>query len=525
VGILPDMKQLACLLGVGAVLFASTALSDVKLPAVLSSHMVLQRDMPVPVWGTAGAGEKVTVKFRAQEKSVVADAQGQWRVRLDALQAGGPDVMTIAGTNVLTLDDVLVGEVWVGSGQSNMDMPVSAYTNGDALLAAAAAGTYPKLRLIRSGNPGWQEAVPATIAKTSALLFSFGLPLQQKLDVPVGLLVGAVGGTPSGYWLSEQAYSNDAACKEVVAKYASTYSFEDAQKRVQSETVTYEQAKAEWDKLTPELQKSTRAPRKPAAALRAGECNNRIGHLYEAKIRPFMPFAIRGVLWDQGESGTAIEGLDQYTLMGALIRGWRQEWGQGEFPFLYVQKPSGGGCAWDMADPVTAKAEPFSALPGTVPADGAYRELHIRIMQHPNTAMVTSSDLGPGIHPVNKYGYGARACRMALGLVYGQKVEIYGPVYQSHKIEGNKIRISFTHVGQGLAFKHGDKLQGFAVAGKDKPFVWADAVIDGSTVLVSNVAVPEPAAVRYAWSGRHPWANLFNLDGLPALPFRTDSNP
>jgi sialate O-acetylesterase len=517
-----NRQRLAWIIIIGAILSAVPAWADVKLPAVLSSHMVLQRGMAVPVWGTAAAGEKVTVTFRRQKKSAVADEKGNWMVKLSSLKAGGPDVLTVAGTNTLTLEDVLVGEVWVGSGQSNMDMPVSSYTNGDPALAKAALETYPNLRLIRNGHPGWQEAIPANIARTSALLFSFGLPLQQKLDVPVGLMVGAVSGTPSGYWLSGEAYSNDAACKAVVAKYAATYSFEDAQKKVEEEIVKYEQAKAEWDKLTPELQKAQRAPRKPAPALRAGECNNKVGFLYASHIKPFMPFAIRGVLWDQGESGTAIQGVDQYTLMGALIRGWRQEWGQGEFPFLYVQKPSGSGCAWDMADPVTAKADPFSALPATVPGDGEYRETHIRIMQYPNTAMVTSSDLGAGIHPSNKTGYGARACRVALGMVYDQKVEIYGPVYKSHKVDANKIRIRYTHVGRGLAFKNGEKLQGFAVAGKDMKFVWADAAIDGATVVVSNAAVAEPVAVRYAWSGRHTWANLFNQDGLPALPFRTD---
>jgi len=525
-------------MGVGAVLSAIPTWAEVKLPAVLSSHMVLQRDMAVPVWGTAAAGEKVTVKFRNQKKSTVADDKGNWLVKLDALKAGGPEVLTVAGTNTLTLDDVLVGEVWVGSGQSNMDMPITAYTNGDEALAKAAAGTYPKLRLIRSGNPGWQEAIPANIEKTSALLFAFGLLLQQKLDVPVGLLVGAAGGTPSGYWLSEEAYTNDSACKEVIDKYAATYSFEDAQKRVQAEMVTYAQAKAEWDKLTPELQKGKGAPHKPAPALKAGECNSKVGHLYAARIKPFMPFAIRGVLWDQGESGTAIQGVDQYTLMGALIRGWRKEWGQGDFPFIYVQKPSGGGCAWDQNDPVTLRGNAYQPLPANVPNDGEYRETHIHIMNYPHTFMVTSSDLGEGVHPVNKSGYGVRSAHVVLGAVYDRDIEIYGPVYKSHKVKGNKVIVRFNHVGKGLAFKKGDpstgagqvKLQGFAISGDapstpeaDRKFVWADAIIDGKTVVVSSDKIPKPTAVRYAWAGRHQWANLFNKDGLPAIPFRVDN--
>jgi sialate O-acetylesterase len=238
--------------------------------------------------------------------------------------------------------------------------------------------------------------------------------------------------------------------------------------------------------------------------------------------RTFIPFGIRGVLWDQGESGTAITGVDQYTLMGALIRGWRKEWGQGEFPFLYIQKPSGGGCAWDPSDPVTDQADKFTPLPAKAPADGAYRELHIRIMNHPNTAMVTSSDLGPFTHPTNKSGYGTRASRVALGLVYSKKVEIYGPTYKDHVVKGNKVHVTFAHVGPGLAFRHGDKPQGFALAGDDKVFHWADAVIEGDTVVLSSDKVAKPAAVRYAWASRHPWANLFSKDGMPALPFRTD---
>jgi sialate O-acetylesterase len=210
-------------------------------------------------------------------------------------------------------------------------------------------------------------------------------------------------------------------------------------------------------------------------------------------------------------------------MMGALIRGWRNTWGQGDFPFLYVQKPSGGGCAWDTQDPVTRMADPFGPQPAnpSKDTDGLYRELHIRIMQHPNTAMVTASDLGSSVHPPNKSGYGHRACRVALGFVYGRNVELYGPIYDSHAVEGNTIRIRFTHVGKGLAFQHGDTLQGFEIAGAEGVYHWADAKIDGDTVVVSSEAVEKPVYARYGWSRNHTWANLFNKDGLPALTFRT----
>ena len=489
--------------------------AEVKLPPVISSHMVLQREMAVPIWGTASPGEKVIVKFRGQQKEATADAEGKWLVKLDPLKAGGPDTLTVNG---VTLDDVLVGEVWVGSGQSNMQMGTSSYTQNDPVLAAnVAAAPYPKLRLVRAKTT-WTVADDKSLPGFSALLFSFGLRLQKELDVPVGLMVGAVGGTPSGYWLSEEAYAGSAACKEVAAKAALNYSPEKAQKN-------YEEQLAKWEKdlAAAKAKGETRLPRKPVSPVKPGECHGKVGYLYEAHVRPLEPFGIRGVLWDQGESGTAIEGVDQFTLMGALIGGWRKEWGQGEFPFLCIEKPSGGGCAWDEENPVTNKGEKFAPLPDKVPNDGQYVETHVKIMTYPNTAMAISSDLGPSTHPSNKYGYGHRAADVALGMVYGRKLEYYGPLYASHTVEGDKVRVKYTHVGQGLAFKHGDKLQGFAVAGEDKAFHWADATIDGDTVLVSCAAVSKPVAIRYAWSGRRQWANLFNKDGLPAIPFRTDS--
>ncbi|QOV90729.1 sialate O-acetylesterase [Humisphaera borealis] len=498
---------------------ASPANAEVKLPNVLSDHMVLQADRKVPIWGAATAGEKVTVKFRDQQKEATAGNDGKWRVELDALKAGGAaDEMTVSGTNKLAIKNVLVGEVWVGSGQSNMAGAVGSYAKNDPVLAKLAEATYPTIRILK-GNGKWAEADPKSLPGFSAILFAFGVNLQKELNVPVGLMVGAVGGTPSGHWLSEDALRSDEAVKGQIAESAKTYDPAKQQK-------AYEVALARWEKDV-EAAKAAKKnpPRKPEAptppgAVRGGK-EGKAGHLYEAHIRPMMPHAIRGVLWDQGESGTAVAGVDQYVLMGALIKGWRKEWGQ-DFAFIYVQKPSGLGCAWDPTEPVTDKADKFEPLPAAVPADGAYRELHVRIMEHPNTYMAISSDLGPMTHPTNKSGYGARSARVALGAVYGRKVEIYGPKYKSHTIDGGKIRISFDHIGQGLAFKHGDKLQGFAIAGADGKYVWADAVIDGDAVVVSSKTTAQPKSVTYALAARHTWANLFNKDGLPALPFKID---
>lgn len=508
------MKMAMLLSGLVVLTAAAGAEAKVTLPPIISSHMVLQRDRAVPIWGTADSGETVTVRFRDQQKQTTADATGKWMVKLDPLKAGGPDTLTV---NDITLDDVLVGEVWVGSGQSNMAANSAFFSKGDSVLASnVAAAPYPKIRLVSASNT-WMEATGTNISTFSALLFSFGLPLQKDLDVPVGLMIGAVGGTCSGYWISQEAVDADPACQAALAA-AST---PEAKKE-------YEQRLAEWEKsvAAPKERGKNKSARGNPRPLKPGQCGREMGFLYTAHIRPLQPYGIRGVLWDQGESGVNIGALDQYTLMGALIRGWRKDWAQGDFPFIYVQKPSGGGCYWDKERNAGIKPDdlklPAKKIPGTVEFKHVRMEDFLRMMDYPNTAMVISSDLGSGIHPPDKSAYGRRAATVALATVYGQKVEYYGPLYASHAVEDGKIRIKFNHVGQGLAFSHGDKLQGFVVAGEDKVFHWADAVMDGDTVVVSSAAVSKPVAVRYAWSLKHPWANFFNKDGLPAVPFRTD---
>lgn len=502
----------AFLIATLSIMASGISSAAVTLPPIISSHMVLQRDMQVPIWGTADSGESITVKFRDQQKRTTADAEGKWMVKLDPLKAGGPDVLTI---NEITLDDVLVGEVWVGSGQSNMQMTSASYIKGDPPLAAnIAKAPYPKIRLA-SASKAWAEATDKNITAFSALLFSFGLPLQKEIDVPVGLIVGAVGGTCSGYWISQEALDADPACQAAIAAASTPEALKDYEKRL-----------AEWEAKTAEAKaKGKGLGRGNPKPLRPGECGREMGFLYKDHIRPLQPYGIRGVLWDQGESGVNIEGIDQYTLMGALIRGWRKDWAQGDFPFIYVQKPSGEGCAWDKERNAAIKPNDLklpAKVPGTVESKLVRMEDFLRMMDYPNTAMVISSDLGGGIHPADKSAYGHRAATVALAKVYGKKVECYGPRYESYALEDGKIRIKFKHVGQGLAIAHGDKPQGFTVAGEDRKFHWADSTIDGDTVVLNSAAVPNPLAVRYAWSLSRLWANLFNRDGLPALPFRTD---
>lgn len=529
------MRTISCLLSVIACLafLASPAAAEVKLPSPLTSHMVLQRNMPVPIWGTATPGEKVTVTFRDQSKSTTADAQGNWLVRLDSLQVEEkPATLTISATNTITLTDVLVGEVWVGSGQSNMDTFVQDYMKDDPILTKASLETYPQIRFFGGFNQkGWVQASAPVTRYYSAHLFYFGLVLHKELKVPVGLMFGAVRGSPSGQWLTEEAYNDDPAIQDKLQKLNANNAFENAQKRYQQTLADYEKAVAATQAAAtqPTGKKPPAVPPKPWPPQKAGSHRISIGEHYLTHIKPLLPYAIRGVLWDQGEGGTGIEGVDQYNLMGALIKNWRSEWkkagGQDDFPFLFVQKPSGGGCAYNPEDPVTRLGGAFAPLP---PApmqnrwDASGRENFNNIEKHPNTAMVITQDLAPGVHPVNKSGYATRSARTALGFVYGQKVEYSGPRYASHKIEGNTVRISFTHVGQGLTFKHNDKLLGFSLAGADKKFYWADAVIDGETVVLTSAKVPQPVAVRYAWAESIPWVNFFNKEGLPAVTFRTD---
>lgn len=512
-------------------------LAEIKLADPFTDHMVLQRDIPVQIWGTSSPNAAVTIEFAGQTAKAAADASGRWKTKLKPLKANASPAelkaseTPAADKSVVALKDVLVGEVWVGSGQSNMQGSVAGYANNDPVLAKLAEGSYPLIR-IRTSSPGrsWELAEPASIKGFSAILFGFGVPLQKRLNVPVGLTVGAVGGTPSGFWLSEEMYRSDAGCKAAAEKAKESFDLAKEQERFNAAKAKFDADTVAWKTLADQAKADGKqappAPRPPEPVVLPGESKGKIGNLYERFIQPMAGYTIRGVLWDQGESRTAIAGVDQFNVMNALVKGWRKAWDQGDFPFLYVQKPSGGGAAWDYENPVTDKANKFTKLPDAVPApdSGDYSyALHIGLMRIPNTHMVTSTDLGPGIHPSNKSGYGARAALVAMSTVYNSGDVCYGPTYASHRIEGSKVIVKFSNTGNGLALKHDEKLQGFAIAGADKNFVWADATIQGDEVVVSNASIAKPESVRYAFASSFPWANLFNKNGLPAQPFRTDS--
>jgi len=533
-----NRKMKRCFFFLG-MLAATTSQAAIELPAVFSDHMVLQREMKVPVWGKAEPGETVTVSFRDQQQSVKVDpATGAWKVLLSALEPGEPGTLKISGSasEEVAFSDVLVGDVWLGSGQSNMAGRVASYMKNDpTLLKLRNAGPFPEIRLHHIGKPpgAWQKATVDSVDAFSALLFAFGEALQVELDVPIGLMLGAVGGTPSGYWVSEEVIAGDAAVQAEIAEFAKTYDFEKAMTNYREVTLTkWQNAVDVYEtklKQNPDSAKKLRKPRKPVPPTQAGGSirGGKLGGLFERYIRPAVGFGIRGVLWDQGEAGPGVLGASQYAMMQALITSWRADWGQGEFPFIFVQKPSGGGCAFAEGDPVTREADKFSELPAAGSGgNGDQRYEYVRLMNEtPNSFMVAACDLGGMIHPVNKWGYGQRSARVALGAVYQVDELVWsGPGYRGNTLEGAKVRISFDHLGGGLTTAHSEALQGFELAGADGKFVWADAVIDGDQVVVASDEIPEPKQVRFAFSSKRSWANLFNAEGLPALAFTAEVN-
>ena len=492
-----------------------------------SDHMVLQRDAKVPVWGKAEAGSEVTVSFAGQRAIGKAAANGEWRVSLKPMAASskGRMMTVMAGDRKKMIKDVLVGEVWVGSGQSNMAGRTASYAKNDPTLAKVIElAPYPLIRLMQGGpKPKWVLADVKGLNSFSAIMTAFGERLHRELNVPVGMIVGAVGGTPSGAWMPPSIYASSERCKREIAAFATAWDRERAHKQYEAKVAAFEKAAAKAKAAGKKARgRKPRAPANPGETTRGGT----VGNLFERYIKSSVGYAIRGVVWDQGEAGSGIQGLGQYTSMTELIRGWREVWGQGEFPFIFVQKPSGGGNAWSTEDQITREAEAFSTLPdlrriGT----GKGRYLYTRLMlDNANAWMVPACDLGPKIHPSNKWGYGNRAAQVALQKAYGREdVKAYGPIYKSHDVKGSTVTVKFSHADGGLAQQHGDKLQGFAVAGADGKWHWADAKISGQDIVrLSCAEVKEPKHVRYAYSQNRRWANLFNKAGLPALAFTTE---
>ncbi len=353
--------------------------------SLFSDHMVLQRNAEVPVWGTADAGAEVMVSFAGQKETTSSGKDGTWNVSLKPLKASSsPQTMTISSDdNSVTIENVLVGDVWIGSGQSNMAGRAASYAKNDETLAAMVKqGTFPNIRLMDGGpKPTWVETTSETIPRASALLFPFGERLQRELDVPIGLILGAVGGTPSGYWIPSETFASSEKCKASIAEFSKTFDAAKNQKQYEAQLAAWEKAaaKAKAEGKKPSGRKPS-PPVGPGGSLRGGQ----IGGLFDRYIRSAVGYRIKGVLWDQGEARSGVQGVDQFVMMSELIRGWRELWGQGDFPFLFVQKPSGGGNAFSNDDPITRNGEPFSPLPQAANLDtmsGEQRFLYVRLMR------------------------------------------------------------------------------------------------------------------------------------------------
>lgn len=491
---------------------ASAAWADVTLPAMFSDHMVLQRDIDVPVWGWADPSEKVAVTLNDETKTAVADAAGKWSVTLAARRASGPHTLTVKGKNTIQINDVLVGEVWLASGQSNMAMTVARAADFPEEQAAA---DHPKLRMftvarVPAETPQercqgtWQVSSPESVGAFSATAYFFGRELHEQLDVPVGLVHSSWGGTPIEAWTSLEVQQSLPELQPML---------DDWQRRI--DTYDPDAAKAQYDKQMarwPEQVKKAkeagrRPPRRPGAPADPKLSQRRPANLYNGMIAPLVPYALRGAIWYQGEANAGGAAHLYGLQLTAMIKNWRSVWGQGDFPFEWVQLPN-------FREP---QKEPVETSGWVI-----VQEQMLKSLALDDTGMAITIDVGEAddIHPKNKQDVGKRLALWALGTTYGKQIVYSGPLYRCHRKGKGEIVVEFDHVGGGLVAK-GDGLKGFAVAGADKKFVFADAKIVGQTVVVSSREVAQPVAVRYAWAS-NPDCNLYNDAGLPASPFRTD---
>ncbi|MFM1769681.1 MAG: hypothetical protein RJA22_2210 [Verrucomicrobiota bacterium] len=502
---------------------AIPALADVKLHGLFTDHMVLQRDASVPIWGWADEGEKVTVEFQGQKVSTKA-RQGKWMVRLKNLKTGPAATLKVTGKNTLTLNDVLVGEVWIASGQSNMEWSMRASHDPTNEIAKT---TNPLLRLytvpkLKSNQPvdnvpaSWQPCNPETTPGFSAVAYYFARDLAAALKVPVGIIHTSWGGSPCEVWIREGVLAGDKEFKrDILDPYARNLP------ATQAALAKWREAKAEAARTGARFTQREPRPWQPS-------------ELYNGMIAPLIPYAIRGAIWYQGESNASR--AHQYRrLFPTMVQNWRDDWDQGDFTFLQVQlapfkdyKPQPGDSDW--AELREAQNHAMDVLPNV------------------GVAVITDVGEEKDIHPRRKEPAGARLALAARHIAYGQDIVHSGPVFRSMKVKDGQAILKFDHTGGGLVVGQASPrvgetdaprgtlnylavsgrleppLTGFAVCGKDRQWIWANASIEGNTVVVSHPSVPKPVAVRYGWAD-FPVANLWNAHGLPASPFRTDDFP
>ncbi len=513
-------KQL-CLFVLLALLAPVTCSAELALHPLFSDHGVLQQDQPVPVWGTADPDAEVVVTFGNRRQAVAAGKDGNWMVKLDALDASAKpvDLVVVAGDHSVTISDLLVGEVWVCSGQSNMAATTRGTTDFERCQADIAAGVLENLRLFKvpvagadqratTVNAKWTTVDDTTAGNFSAVGFYFGRALLRDKQVPVGLIQAANGGTNAYSWINSDTVDNDPIAETVRSYWKQALAV--APQRLAS----FEKNKAAWRQRAQAAKAagkkfSERAPREP---MHAGHVKRPAGH-YNAMIAPLQPYAIRGAIWYQGEANSRPPFCDKYRdLMLALVEDWRADWAAAsggqrrDFPFYLVQLPN------------YAKGHP-QGWP-------VIREQMLRFwLDGKNTGMVTTIDVGDpnDIHPKNKMPVGQRLARFARANTYGEDIVCSGPIYDSMTIDRDKVVLTFKHIGGGLESKDGAALRHFQIADAQGNFVPATAVIRGEKVIVSSPEVRQPCAVRYAWTNNPENPNFVNQEGLLASPFRTDN--
>ena len=490
------------------------AQADVKVPALFTDHMVLQQGQANRVWGWADPGEAVTVEIAGKKYEAQSGDGGRWMATLDPLPVGGPHTLTIAGKNTLKIEDVLVGEVWICSGQSNMQWSVNQSTDADLTKLSA---NYPQIRLISVPQVGtqepqsdfkgaWQVCSPETVGEFSGVGFFFGRQLHKTLNVPIGLIDNAWGGSSCEAWVRRDLFEKN---PELYGPLLSRWA--DMEKKAQdpAEKEKFAAQMAEWKKAADEARAAGKPiPRAPQGLEQQMVGQHRPANLYNGVLKPLIGYGIRGAIWYQGESnaGRAYQYRDLFPLM---IQNWRDDWQQGDFPFYWVQ----------LAD---FKAEQPN------PGNSDWAELReaqtMTMAKLPNTGEAVIIDIGEGkdIHPQNKVDVGQRLARWALAKDYGVSLAYHSPQYASMEKQGDKILLKFDHVGGGFRTFDVVEAIGFAVAGEDQKWVWAKGKVVGKNAIeVSAEGVADPVAVRYAWSD-NPVCNVFSTEGLPLTPFRTD---
>jgi sialate O-acetylesterase len=501
---------------------AQNARADVSLPHVFGSHMVLQRDQPIIIWGWAGAGETVTVQLGSASQSTQANPQGEWKVALPAMSAGGPYTLTVSGSNTVKYDDVMIGEVWLCSGQSNMEFGMGMVSNSAAEIASA---NHPGIRLLlvqrnwlsqpTNDVAGlWKTCTPQSVTEGgwngfSAVAYFFGRELNEKLNVPIGLIESDWGGTRIESWTPPEGFAEVPSLKDEYQRVEAGDPHNPMHQQLLGQTLDqYDQwLKAARGAMVAE----TVVPPVPnyPGELQGPQDLQQATALYNGMIHPLAPFAMRGAIWYQGEANES-EGMKYYERMKALIGGWRKIWGEGKFPFYFVQI-----APYNYGDNPQNLAWLWEAQ--TVAAD-----------KIPNTGMAVVNDIGnlSDIHPKDKQDVGHRLALLALARTYGQRGLVdSGPTFKSMKIKGDTIRVKFSNAGSGLASRDGQPLDDFEIIDADNGgFVKADAQVDGSTIVLSAQGVAHPVAMRFAWSGLDE-PNLMNKEGLPAGAFRAGTMP